>query len=82
MQFLANAAKRNPAMSMFDPEVARAGAAAGSPPWPAWKYRVRAGSRWEIEGLRGAIPFRAPIACLEQDPDAPSDGVQPQAKAW
>ena len=70
LQFLANAARRNPPMSGFPPEVARAGAAAafvsvaGSP---------EPGVTWEnlsIDGPGGAIPARAYRADV-QDPTAP-----------
>jgi len=70
LQFLANAARRNPAMATLTPQMARAGAAAG---FSAVAGRPEPGVRWEnfpIDGPRGPIPLRA-YRPTEQDPNAP-----------
>jgi acetyl esterase len=70
LQFLANAAKRNPPMASLTPEMARAGAAAG---FSAVAGRPEPGVRWEnlaIDGPRGPIPLRA-YRPADQDPNAP-----------
>lgn len=70
LQFLANAAKRNPPMASLTPDMARAGAAAG---FSAVAGRPEPGVSWEtfsIDGPRGPIPLRA-YRPGDQDPDAP-----------
>ncbi len=70
LQFLANAARRNPPMSGFPPEVARAGAAAA---FVSVAGAPEPGVTWEnlsIDGPGGAIPARAYRADV-QDPTAP-----------
>ena len=70
LQFLANAAKRNPPMTSAPPEVARAGAAAA---FVAVAGRAEPGVRWEnltIDGPGGPITARAYRADV-QDPTAP-----------
>ena len=70
LQFLANAARRQPPMTGFPPEVARAGAAAA---FVSVAGAPEPGVTWEglsIAGPGGAIPCRA-YRAGNQDPTAP-----------